>query len=52
MDVFTVIGKENKSFRLNIITFEELTKKDRLYYPGGPSQYAICPACKKPYYYS
>lgn len=48
MDVFTAIGKENKSFRLNRITFEELTKKDRLYYPGGPSQYAICPACKNP----
>ena len=48
MDIFTVKGSENKSFKINRKIFEEITKKDNLYYPGGNSQYAICPACKNP----
>lgn len=48
MDVFTVKGKEDKSYKISIRSFEELTKKDKLYYPGGPTQYAVCPACSNP----
>ncbi|WP_027099118.1 DUF3741 domain-containing protein [Clostridium paraputrificum] len=50
MNIFTVKGEEKSSYKISREKYEEVTKKDKVYFRDDGKHYALCPACLNPIY--